>query len=140
MKVKITRCAWNDDTERQLVEKVPHARWLKPLIQDGFLSLYRVMCEQQICGAFVTRVDTEADYSKDLVLVHLASYVNIGKPLHEVIHPFLHAIAKINKCAAVRVHADADKNGLEKMLQARGFERFEVIYKQKVNYGQQQQV
>lgn len=135
MKVEITRCAWNDETEQKLVEKVPHARWLKPLIKDGFLSLYRVVCEQQLCGAFITRVDTEADNSKELVLVHLASYIDAGKPLHELIHPFLQAIAKVNKCEAIRVHADADKNGLGKMLQMRGFERFEVIYKQKVRYG-----
>ena len=134
MKVEVSRIAWNYESE--ILQKLPFAKWFKPLIQSGQLSLYRVVSDCKEAGVFIIRIEEQVDQTKELVLLQSVSLENAGLPLTTIIHPFLHGLALANRCCNIRIHADGNKPGLEKMLKTKGFEKFEVIYKQKVEHGQ----
>lgn len=132
MNVQIYRAMWDDEKEKKFLEKLPYAKWFKPLVLDNSISLFRVEESGMLIGAFLTRGDVNVDGSKDLVLLQTASYVPLKKPFHVIIHPFLNAAAKCNKCNRIRIHTDGDRKGLNKIMEASGFRKAETVYLQEV--------
>lgn len=130
MIVTASKKAWDEEQHHALLQKVNPAvgvDTLAGLVQRGLISLFEVHADGVLLGIFISRTDRLFNGDSELVIMHAAAVQRPPFPMTSILNPVFDQVAKDHGLRAVRVHSD--KKGLDKLLEAHGYEFQEAVYR-----------
>ncbi len=133
--VRIEACAWSKDAADWLAQAVQpqHLIGLQHQVEQGIATLFSLVLQDELCGAFVLRIDQNGPVSEGVICAAAGELP--GYDLTATILPVIES--KFSGCSAIRYHTSHP--AVARKMAAHGYQADEIVCRKRISNGQQQQ-